>query len=109
MSEQPRREEELNERRAILQNLFCGLVSTESAAEQLASLCLKENDIEKSLLRTWLAIIEDAQETTENHKILSECLVAISRLPPAKDEDGNQLVIYKLRTWGKSLLHGQGL
>ena len=94
------------ERRGILQSLFGGLISLQLAAEQLASLSLEENGIESGIYRTWQAIVGDAKETTDHHETLSELLVSISRLPPAEDQEGNQLMQYDLRIWGKSCLRG---
>jgi hypothetical protein len=96
----------LNERKAILQSLFRGLISLQIAAGQLASISLKESGIENGLCRTWQTILGDVKETTDHHKKLSELLVSISHLPPAKNEEGKQLTVGDLRIWGELWLQG---
>ena len=98
----------LNERKAILQSLFRGDLSSQLAAEQLSSWSLNEkvpegakgDPLDRGLLRTWQTILVDGKETSDHHEKLSELLVGISRLPPAKDEQGKQLMRYGLRVWG---------
>ena len=96
----------LDERKAILQSFFRGLISTQLAAGNLASISLKDLDMEKSFLLTWVTILGYAKEASDHHEQLSELLVSISRLPLAKDGEGKQRTLYSLRIWGELWLQG---
>ena len=88
------------ERGTMLDDLYSGSISVQVAAERLASLSLAEGDLYSALGDTWSVILGDVIRTINHHDILAELLVAVANLPPAKDEQGNQLTIYDLRVWG---------
>lgn len=94
----------LEERRNILQRLFRGSISTQSAAEQIASISLQESDAEDGLIDTWMAITDDAKVTSEHHESLSRLMDRLSRLPSPTDEAGNQLKVNSERIWGNVLV-----
>ena len=101
-------EEDSSEREAILRNLFGDLITAQLAAEQLALVMLRENDIESALRHTWGLVIGDATRTSDHHRPLSKLLACISRLPPATDTEGKQLSVYNLRVWGKFCVGARG-
>ena len=95
---------DLEERKAILESLYRGLISSQLAADMIAALTLKGDDLEHSLFDTWHTIIGDAKESSDRHVVLSELLADVAHLPPVKDEEGKQRTIYDLRIWGESCL-----
>ena len=94
------KDDDSGEREAILQSLYRGLISLPVSAEMLASVSLKPDDIEEGIVHTWEVLIHDALQSTSHHHTLSELLVAIANLPPAKDNQGQQRTISGLRIWG---------
>jgi hypothetical protein len=95
-------DEDLSEREVILQSLYSGEISPQVAAERLALETLKGDKLESGLMDTWGTILREAYESTNNHQTLVELLATIAKLPPAKDDQGNQLKIYDIRVWGES-------
>lgn len=95
----------------IIQSLFSGTISFQVAAESLALTSLNNyyNGLEHSIVSVWRPMFEHAVRSPEIHDILSELLIAMASLPPAKDGSGNQLLSGPLwyrhttmRFWGKS-------
>lgn len=94
------RYDDSDEREAILQSLYRGLISSKTAAEMLASVSLSTDDIESGLEHTWQMIVYHALQSSDHHRALSELLVEIANLPAAKDDHGQQRTIGDLRIWG---------
>lgn len=79
---------------AILQDLYDGIIFVQTAAEQLASLAFKRGEWHEGTLSDWTVITHPAKRSTEHHKILAELLCAMANLPPEKDEQGRQRMLY---------------
>ncbi len=95
-------DDDSGERGIVLQSLYSGRITLRLAAERLASLSLEGDDLGAGLLDTWSVIHWDAEHSAAYHQILSELLATIASLPPARDDEGNQLTINNNRIWGKS-------
>ena len=79
-----------------MQDLFSGKHSAQFAAEELASISLYP---EQHLECLWGHLIVLARRFPEQQDKLVELLVCLSQLPPPKDSDGNDMVIYGLHIW----------
>jgi hypothetical protein len=90
------------ERGVILRSLYAGQISLQVAGEMLAAETLKGDDMYRDLKDTWSVIQGEAYRSTSHHQTLVELLATIADLPPARDDQGNQLKIYDLRVWGES-------
>ncbi len=88
-------------RLTILADHFADRTTSKDAAERLASLTLEEKP-ETGLNMTWGSIITIARESGHHLEKLANVLVEMTKLPPAKDENGEQLMLYGLRIWGQS-------
>ena len=89
----------------ILESLFTSWISVQVAAEKLTALSLKDNDFENSVLSDWSIILGPAEKSADHHQTLSQLLIAISELPPVRDDQGNQLKLSSSRFWGKLLVY----
>ena len=80
----------------VLRGLFSGRLSTQAAAEELAKVTLSvdddpETDTHTRVEITWTVILVAARTFPEQQETLVDLLLHMSRLPPAKDEHGEQL------------------
>lgn len=95
-------EEPMNEdhrqRGEILLFMLGGLLKIQDAAEQLASLTLRTWNFEL----TWNTVMYAARKAEDRHlETLVDLLVCMAQLPPARDENGEQLMEYDMRVWGE--------
>lgn len=86
------------QRGEILLFVLGRLITTQSAAEQLAALSLETNNIEL----TWATILDAARKSEDRHlETLVDLLVDMASLPPALDDHGEQLMLYNMAIWGE--------
>jgi hypothetical protein len=76
------------ERAEVLRGLFSGCLSTQSAAEELARVSLTPDE---NVELTWTVILVAARTFPGQQEKLVDLLLQMSKLPPAKDEHGEQL------------------
>ena len=89
------------QRTDIIRDMFDARISTEAAAEFMASLSL-ETWNEGGLGLTWSNIVIAAQRSTDINQLkLVELLYHMARLPAPMDEHGKQLMVYDMRVWGQ--------
>jgi len=99
---------EYGEHIEIMSSLLSGFTTPQRAAEWLASL-LFLNEPESDLNRTWavvMAAIRWAVNDDDRKKVV-KMLIHMAGLPPALDEEGQQVEVYGLKIWGELLVqHG---
>lgn len=87
-------------RLSIIQDVFNQTISRQTAAEKLASISLSDDTTtEGGVGRLWNLVIDTAREFPEHQDKLVDILVRISKLPDAKTNQGERLVLYDMQVW----------
>ncbi|KAJ5780043.1 hypothetical protein N7457_005203 [Penicillium paradoxum] len=85
---------------AVLQDLFSDSISTQKAAEQVASISVADSsDVEAGITSLWSLILKCAYEFPEHRYKLVAFLVELSKLPDEKDSNGDPILLYEMRVW----------
>ncbi|KAF1345664.1 hypothetical protein BDV97DRAFT_371710 [Delphinella strobiligena] len=93
-------DEVFESRLVILQNAFTNDLSTQVAAEKLAAVSLSDDTtVEGCVGQLWAIITGLAYNFPEHQDKLAEILVSISRLPGAKTDQGEPLILHKQYVW----------
>lgn len=85
-------------RLAVLQDTFSNKISLQTAAEKLASIALSD-DVNAGVGRLWTHLLTTALECPEHHDKLVSVLVHLSKLPDAKTEQGDPIILYNMQVW----------
>lgn len=85
-------------RYAVLQDAFSNKISPQTAAEKLASTALSD-DVNAGVGRLWTHLLTTALERPEHHDKLVDVLVHLSRLPDAKTEQGEPIILHNKMSW----------
>lgn len=101
------------DRYAIVAELFSRGISTNTAAQRLATLTLEgepedeEDDAEGRLEVTWGSIMLIMRRFPEQAEKLADLLVCMASLPDVKDDNEGTLLVDDERVWGVSPLTGR--
>lgn len=84
-------------RQNVLSGLLSGTIPPTAAAEEFATISLRE-DISASLGRLWTLLITTAAKSREYHDKLVDVLVDLSNLP-SPDVDGEPIILHEMEVW----------
>lgn len=93
--------EDRDEQDEIVEKFLAGLMSTQEAAQTLATVTLASNP-ESSLNITWAAILPAIRESSDQRQLMVvDLLIHMANLPPARGPDGQQVKVHDMLLWGK--------
>lgn len=85
---------------AILQDLFSDTLSPQIAAKHLASISLADTSgPEEGITSLWNLILKCAYKFPEHHGKLVDTLVQLSKLPDAKNSNGDAILLHEMVVW----------
>jgi hypothetical protein len=82
-----------------LQDAIDRKITTQEAADLLASLSLADGSVEDEVYELWVLVVEKAQQSSASHATLVDILVHLSRLDDAKSASGESIKLHDKQLW----------
>jgi uncharacterized protein (DUF1778 family) len=82
-----------------LQDAIDRKITTQEAADLLASLSLANGSVEDEVYELWVLLVEKAQQSSASHATLVDILVHLSKLDDAKTEAGESIELHDMQLW----------